>query len=254
MISVAADSKIAVVNPFNYSIVTIIYDHRSYGFFCVRSLGANSGYFATGGANREIKIWDTSMFRFVRRIEGHAESINSLIVLSNGYLASGSNDYTIRVWDPNTGMELSSYNTSANVNFIKQLDNGIIAASTKSSFMYFVNMSSAPSLMASLEVGMPWTGNIWGMALADKGKLLVVAWDQSLTIINTSTYSINLKTDEYFSFFCLENYQLSKTHFEYFSNQIFSVANLVGFGLRKFLKIKTKINVFFLNRQLVKLC
>lgn len=191
LVSVANDWNIGIWSPFNYSRVGQIIDAHDAGIYCVESLGPNSGYFATGSADSVIKIWDTSSFRFVRRLVGHDESVNTLEILANGYLASGSNDNYVFMWDVSTGDFITLYEMPnlADVNNIKQLKNGILAVATASRKMYFVDMTSA-SLVNTLTLGTTSTLKLVGALIYNNNQILITGWDQSFTLINTSTYAV----------------------------------------------------------------
>lgn len=208
MVTVGGDSKIAVFNPFNYTVIAIKYDKWSTGFYCVKSLGPNSGYFATGGVDSTIKIWETSTFRFVRRLEGHADTVNTLEVMSNGYLASGSSDSTIKMWDTNTGRMVSFYSPGVRVVYIKRLSSGLLAATTESRKVYFVNMTSS-SMVKFLTLGVTATAETLAMTLFNNGQVLAVAWDSSLTLINTSSLTSIKSISTSYSQFSLEYNALS---------------------------------------------
>lgn len=54
-------------------------------------------------ANRYIYIWDILTRNLIRRLDGHAESVRSLVYMSDTQLVSCSWDRTLRVWDYESG-------------------------------------------------------------------------------------------------------------------------------------------------------
>ncbi|ABU59539.1 WD40 domain-containing protein [Roseiflexus castenholzii] len=71
---------------------------------------ADSTLLASGASDdNEIRIWDVSTGRVVRRLSGHTGWIRSIAFAPNGtLLASGSTDQTVRIWDAATGQLLAT--------------------------------------------------------------------------------------------------------------------------------------------------
>jgi len=60
-------------------------------------------YIISGSYDSTIKIWDFSTFELVKTLEGHTNSVNSVVISSdNKYIISGSYDHTIKIWDLST--------------------------------------------------------------------------------------------------------------------------------------------------------
>lgn len=211
MLTSSADSNIGIWNPFNYTRIGAIYNAHSDWIMFIKSLGTDSGYFATAGSDNLVKIWETQTFRFVRRLTAHTNTINTLEILSNGYLASGSEDFTVKTWDTSTGEVISSYTipTDVNVNDIRQLNNGILVIATGSRIMYFLNMTSS-IFIKSLTLGTPLTVNLYGALSYNNDQIVVTAWNQTMTLINTSTYAIIQNYSTTYKMYCFEHYPISK--------------------------------------------
>jgi WD40 repeat protein/tRNA A-37 threonylcarbamoyl transferase component Bud32 len=66
--------------------------------------------FASGSADRTIKIWDAGTGRELRTITGHDWGVNSLAFSPDGaWLASGSSDQTVRLWDVSNGQAVRTF-------------------------------------------------------------------------------------------------------------------------------------------------
>lgn len=73
----------------------------------------DSRYFATGGKDNLIKIWDKTLGKEILTLTEHRDEINSLQYSSNGrYLVSTSDDSTICVWNAYNYSLVSKFHTS----------------------------------------------------------------------------------------------------------------------------------------------
>ena len=59
---------------------------------------------ASGGWDRQIKIWSAQDGTFLGLLTGHADAVTSLAFLPDGTLVSGGRDKA-RFWDPETSVE-----------------------------------------------------------------------------------------------------------------------------------------------------
>ncbi|MBM4134019.1 MAG: WD40 repeat domain-containing protein [Nitrospira sp.] len=60
--------------------------------------------FASGGADRLVRIWDIETGRLLRSLRGHTHDIRAILYTPDGQtLVTGSEDRTIRLWNPTTG-------------------------------------------------------------------------------------------------------------------------------------------------------
>ncbi len=68
-----------------------------------------NGNIVSGSDDGTIHIWDSNTGKKLKRLEGHTNSVSSLLLLPNGNIVSGSRDGTIRMWDSETGKELKTF-------------------------------------------------------------------------------------------------------------------------------------------------
>lgn len=180
----SSDNRIAIWNPFNFSLLNQISTHQ---VRCLKWLGPTTGYLASGGYDDIINIWDTIRFKFVRRLEGHSDRVNTLDVLSNGYLASGSQDENIKVWDANTGQVVKTFSSvlSASVYRIDQMANGLLAVVGDKKSMVFLNLTSSSLQSVTVANG---NKNLNGLLLYSNDQVLATAYDQKFSLINTTSF------------------------------------------------------------------
>ena len=64
---------------------------------------------ASGGSDKNVKLWDLAEEGKVRTLEGHTASVRSVAFSPDGiHLASSGYDQTIKIWEVRTGSELKS--------------------------------------------------------------------------------------------------------------------------------------------------
>lgn len=187
-----ADNRIGFWSPFNYSLLNQISTHQ---VLCLKWLGPNSGYIASGGTDYIINIYETQTFSFVRRLEGHSGYVNSLDVMTNGNLFSGSDDNTVWVWNLNTGQQIVGYNPlSAAITGVKVLSSGIIAVVGQKKSMIFVDASAGTGITVIVASG---TATLSGALLYNSDQIFATAWPNKVSLINTNTKNgiLDIPTD-----------------------------------------------------------
>lgn len=86
----------------------------------ITAISPNGKYFATGGADYQIKIWDKILGKEITTIYGHVGRITSLTYSSNGkYIVSAGEDKKLYVWNAYNYTLLVAYNTDGAVNVAK---------------------------------------------------------------------------------------------------------------------------------------
>ena len=61
---------------------------------------------ATGGWDRQVKLWDMATWREIATLKGHAEGIWAVAFSPDGKtLVTGGEDDTAKLWDVNRGLE-----------------------------------------------------------------------------------------------------------------------------------------------------
>jgi WD40 repeat protein len=74
------------------------------GFRLKTALSVNGQIGLTGGANRELKVWDLIEGHCLKSLEGHLSPIISLAVTADGRQAmSGDSDFNVKVWNLESG-------------------------------------------------------------------------------------------------------------------------------------------------------
>lgn len=204
MISGSADTNIAVWDPYSYELIGAIVNAHDKWVTCVQSLGQASGYFASGGSDSFIKIWETNTFKFVRRLEGHSSSVYALEILQNGLLASGGDDGLVNIWDVNTTFLLSSYSIPEyfKINNIVQLNNGRIAVAAANPTMFFLDIDAG--VTTKLDIGISTTSNLYGLIYSPSEDVMAVGWDKSFSAIDTVRYEVQKIYEATYSPFCFE--------------------------------------------------
>jgi WD40 repeat protein len=87
----------------------VIQSSGPYMVFAV-AFSRDGKYLLSGGADRELKLWDAETGRELRTFHGHRGMVNSVAFSQDGRFAlSGSNDKTAKIWDVATGKELLTF-------------------------------------------------------------------------------------------------------------------------------------------------
>lgn len=197
------DTNIGIWNPFNYTRVAQIQYAHEEGVRCVKWLGTNSGYLAsTGYDDSIIKIWEIATFRFVKRLRGHSDTVTCLDVLSSGALVSGSVDKNVRVWDLDTAQIVNSYSNPSNVQNIKQISNGILAVVGSNTRVFLVNLTTMS--VANYTVGAIGT-TLRDIILLNNSTIFATSWNQSISLLNASTYQTISTYQIQYKINCLES-------------------------------------------------
>lgn len=216
-------------DPFGYKQVAQLVTAHDGWVTCVRSLGPNTGYLATSGADMLIKIWDISSFRIVRRLKQETSGATSLEVLSNGYLASGAYDSTVTIWNLNTASKVYSNKTPGNPQIIsiKEINNQTLAVVSWSSTIYYLNLIS----YAWTSTGLSTSGwSLSGLTQVRNKSVLATTWNNNMVLVNKTTYQpITTFTTS-----------MSIYPIEYFCN----LKEFVNFKYIKFRNHKIKIAIF----------
>lgn len=83
-----------------------------HGLNYIIALSPNPNYFATGGRDFLIKIWDKKLGKEIVTLTKHKGTITSLHFSPNGkYLVSAANDNTVTIWNAYNYTELANFTT-----------------------------------------------------------------------------------------------------------------------------------------------
>lgn len=87
---------------------------------------SHSNKYPRWNSNCVIKIWDANTGECFQTLEGHTDSVNSVLFSPNGKnIVSGSSDKTIKIWNANTGECLQTLEGhSMNVNSVSYSPDG----------------------------------------------------------------------------------------------------------------------------------
>ncbi len=100
----------------------------------------NPKYFATGGADDLIKIWDKMLGKEIATLNKHKNIITSLHYSPNGkYLVSASLDKTVTVWNAYNYTELITYTTDAPCYVAKFSPNSKLLFAAEDSTLFIIN-------------------------------------------------------------------------------------------------------------------
>ena len=55
--------------------------------------------FFSSGTDQSLRIWDTTSWKELARLQGHREEISTLAVSAKGEIATGGKDRSVRIWD-----------------------------------------------------------------------------------------------------------------------------------------------------------
>lgn len=162
-----------------------IYNLHLLAIKSIKCLGKNVGFFATASVDTFISIWDIVTLEFVRRLEGHKNSVNCLEVLSNGQLASGSDDGTVRIWNLQSALVVNSYSPYINdpVRSIKETALGDLAIIGEYELVFFWNYMT--NYEEQLEVA-PSGSYPYASVLYDNDRILAMVYDDQVVIVDAS--------------------------------------------------------------------
>ncbi|KAJ3100990.1 U3 small nucleolar RNA-associated protein 13 [Phlyctochytrium planicorne] len=85
-------------------VQTVLKDHGGK----VYSLAISGNRMLSASSDRTIKVWDLNDLSCTTTLTGHAEGINSIILLNDTTLVSASSDRTIKIWDLPTSTTLQT--------------------------------------------------------------------------------------------------------------------------------------------------
>ena len=82
-------------------VITNILEGHSCTVWCLLPFYEDT-MLASGSSDNSIKIWDLINWRCIYSLEGHENTISSLVMLKNEFIGSSSWDYTCKIWNLET--------------------------------------------------------------------------------------------------------------------------------------------------------
>lgn len=138
---------------------------------------------AGGYFDGQIRIWDVDSCRELSVLEGHSDTISSLLISPrNDRLISGSKDGTIRLWDLTNFKEIALRDPQTDVVLSFALtDSGMIATGGYDGTVRLWNLETG-ALLKLIKVS---SNPIWSLALDSEGGILAAGSnDNSITLWN----------------------------------------------------------------------
>lgn len=146
-------------------------------------------YLASGGWDKQIKIWDWESRQVVQTLP-HNESIISTLAFSpdGNILAAAGRSTTISLWDHTTGESIARLNAGGQVAEIRFSPNGKILAATAGTTIELWEVGTRSMLKSIGNSGRWYYGSI---AFSPRGdKIASMAWDDKVVIRDAETGKI----------------------------------------------------------------
>jgi WD40 repeat protein len=90
-------------------------------------------YLEVSDSTKTIKLWDVAKSSYIKVLEGHTDTVNSIIIMQDGKnIVSGSKDKNIKIWDIQSGeciRTLEGHEDSVNSVIITQDEKNIVSKS-----------------------------------------------------------------------------------------------------------------------------
>ena len=96
VLSVGDDQIVALTDP-KFPATAVMLPRQSAKLFAAELLGEN--FFATGGSDNKISIWNLGDMSGVGTLTGHTGTVSCMAAIE-GLFVSGSFDTTVRIWKP----------------------------------------------------------------------------------------------------------------------------------------------------------
>ncbi|KNB13761.1 hypothetical protein FOXG_12465 [Fusarium oxysporum f. sp. lycopersici 4287] len=112
---------------------------------------------ASASPDKTAKIWNVATGEEERTLEGHMQSVSSVVFSKDGTLiASGSYDKTVKIWNVATGINVKSFDASRIANVFYFLENDSVFVTSAGRFsLGFLYSSTSYSSERELKLGSP---------------------------------------------------------------------------------------------------
>jgi WD40 repeat protein len=110
---------------------------------------------ASGSYDKTVKIWNVATGEEQRTVEGHRNSVSSVVFSKDGTLiASASDDKTVKIWNVATGINVKSFDTSQSTNVLSFTDDdSVLVTSTGRFSLDFGTISTSHSSKSKPKLG-----------------------------------------------------------------------------------------------------
>ena len=155
------------------------------------------GTLATSSMDNTIKLWDTNTGQLIRTLNGHLDTVYSIVELLDQTLASGSGDKLIKIWNPKDGRLIKNLkgHTSWIYSLVVLID-GRLASCSDDSTIKIWDTEKRDCLVKTITGHSAW---VWSLTVLKNGNLASSSGDKTIKIWSLFSFkllrTIILQTD-----------------------------------------------------------
>lgn len=198
LLASSGDTNIIIWDMSDFTQVKKISQAHDKTIWCLKWLGPNSGYFASASEDTIIKIWDTRVFKFIRRLIGHSEGVRSLEILTDGRLMSASL-YNLKIWNLNLATVDHSQSVQNLDEFrsIKLLNNGDLAIVGVKPIILFWTILNPINQLSITSNNVPASNTSFNGVVKSPNNLIATYWGSSISLSYSDPYTFfgNIETN-----------------------------------------------------------
>lgn len=198
LLASSGDTNIIIWDMSDFSQIKKISQAHDKTIWCLKWLGPNSGYFASASEDTIIKIWDTRVFKFIRRLIGISQGVRSLEILTDGRLISSSL-YNLQIWDLNlaTAEQSQSAQILDEYRSITLLNNGDLAiVGVKPIILFWTLQNQVQQLSIAGNNVLP-SNTSFTSVVKSPNNLVATFWGSLISLSSSETYTLigNIETN-----------------------------------------------------------